>query len=342
MFKRKRGLIKLTVGNILILLFFFIQSISVINSINVNDFILIYKDVIIGLSSFLLFYVYRSKSKSIIKVIIIGVIISILFQFIIIAAEPIFDLLKPFIYYKYLVLLEANLERNRIYTLSFDEVFIPLLFISYSYKSYIYSFIILLISIISQWRIRVLMSIFSLLSSFFIQSKLLYVLLIIGVGFISYSAFNVVINKQNNTFFQRIDFQDDPNLSSITSRVNQVQFAFNNVAPLGFGLGSFADYTSSQYKLVTSSQTTLNAAASEHIHNILANYLFETGLFGFIVFSLLTLMFIKSDYKIMLGKDIIKKAFVLSFWGLYLYGLFNPVYVGTYQFFFWGVGGLLA
>ena len=341
-FKHKEYLIKPTINNCLILLFFFIQSISVINSINVYSFLAIYKDIVIGLGSFLLFYIYRSNSKSIVKVVIVGVLFSMLFQSIIIVAEPIFDLLKPIIYYKYLVLLEANLARNRIYTLSFDEAFIPLLFISYSYKSYIYSFFILLVSIISQWRIRVLMTLFTLLSSLFMRSKLLYILLIIGIGFISYFAFNVVFDRQNNTFFQRIDFQDDPNLSSITSRVNQIQFAFDNATPLGFGLGSFADYTSKNIELIKSNQTILNAAASGYIHNILANYLFETGLLGFIIFSLIILMFIKSDYEIILGKDIIKKAFVLSFWSLYIYGLFNPVYIGTYQFFFWGIRGLLA
>jgi len=79
---------------LLIFFFFVIQSISIIPAINIPNFWARYKDIIIGLASFFIFYFYKKDHKKIINVFLLSVFINAIYQFLLIYSGNIKELLS--------------------------------------------------------------------------------------------------------------------------------------------------------------------------------------------------------------------------------------------------------
>jgi hypothetical protein len=338
----------------LIVFFFVIQSISIIPAINIPNFWIRYKDVIIGLASFFVFYFYKKEHKKIINVFLLSVFINAIYQFLLIYSGNIKELLSTIIYQKHFDLVLAKLEnQGRLYIDGYDEILISFLFLENNLSWLIKLFLLILISFFSyssNIRSRILMVFISFFLSLFFIKKIkfekifavFFVFLIIG--FLA-SQFSFYFFKES--FINRIFFaEESTDIKPIDFRKNQIfkSFEVGRVSFLGAGLGNYYDNLSNQEKLgnsLLSRFDVLNQGAQEYVHNIFGLIISESGYISFFVFLLILLCFIKNDFKILLGKNNYQKAIIISFWSLFSYGLFNPAIPGSYQFLFWGLRGFL-
>ena len=67
----------------------------------------------------------------------------------------------------------------------------------------------------------------------------------------------------------------------------------------------------------------------------------DSGYLIFLVFVVLLAVFFVGDTKLFRSKKNHMKAFIVAFWVIFCWGLFNPPVSGTYQVLFWGFRGLL-
>ena len=80
----------------------------------------------------------------------------------------------------------------------------------------------------------------------------------------------------------------------------------------------------------------------EAIHNNFATVFAETGALGFVVYVLILFSFVKRDVLLFLRENNHdQKLLAISFWTLFIYGLFNPSISIGYQVVFWATRGLL-
>ncbi len=338
----------------LILLLFFIQSLSVLPAVNILSFLSRYKDVIIGLNSFFLFYFYRKKSKIIILIFLLSTIINGAYQSFLVLDSGFKNFLSTFIYQKHFDLVLAKLEeQGRVYIDSYDEILIPFLFTDNQLNLFFKIFIFLIIiffGFFSNIRSRILMMVISLFLSFIFIKKLgfkkvfLFVFSLFIIGFITdriaYSFFNY-------SFVNRVFFPDEMiDVKPINFRGEQLKNSINiaKFSFLGAGLGNYYDLLSNQEKhgqSLLSRFSLLNTGAQEYPHNIFGMILAESGYLSLIIFIFILFLFIKKDLEIIRSDDNYKKSIVISFWSLFSYGLFNPIIPGSYQVLFWGLRGLL-
>ena len=151
-----------------ILIFFIIQSFSIFSAINLGSFLSRYKDIVISLLFFVSASFYKNKFKKIVLVLLLGTLLNIIFQFIIVARADFFiEVVSGFIYQKHLDYVLANLDRNRIYIDTFDEIMVPFLFSSFIVKRPFVNILakaclilITVFSLLSNFRTRILMVFF--------------------------------------------------------------------------------------------------------------------------------------------------------------------------------------
>lgn len=347
--------------SILILLggFFLCSSLSIIWAQNVALFFNSYKDFLVAIMAFFVFNFFQQEKKKIAITLIITMPLTIFYQMLLLYGGNAITFLKEIIYERHFSLVLFNLQRQRIYLDVYDEAFLPLLILyikKKNYAGYLSGFIIFLISLLallSNFRTRILMFLIGFFSSIILLyrisiKKILYgFIFLIFIGMVaSFSSFSTF----TTTFYNRFLFEDKrEDVDTIFSRLRQIQSALEMgfVSPLGAGLGNY--YVTLSYgktpNLPFISQTedvVESLSAVQNLHNNFATVIAESGYIAFIFYSLLLIQFGLLDRKTLQGKDQYKKAFVLSFWLLFFFGLFNPTNPGSYQILFWGLRGLLA
>lgn len=336
----------------LIFLFFLVQSLSIIWAVNLFAFFSRYKDVVLGFVSFFVFFSYQKEKRLIIKVFIFSLIVNYLYQFFLVWQPYLtFKILKNFVYEKHLALVEAKLINERVYTDTYDEMVVPFLMMSLSAKKFFLLILNFLFSFISNIRTRVLMAVFAFFSSFFVFKKVDQKK-VFGL-FLSFLLVGYFIGEMLRLFFgfsyvDRFFLEDKTrDLNPLSFREKQI-FQSVDMAKsylFGVGLGNYFDYLTglekNRYLFYYPYQKTGYFGALEYVHNLFGLILSEVGFFSLLNFLLIILIFLKKDVKILKSKDQEKKALLISFWTVFLYGLFNPITVGSYQFFFWGLRGLL-
>lgn len=338
-------------------LLFFLQSLSVVEAINMVSFLNRYKDLIIGLCSLFVFFYFRSKSSKIVTVFLYSVLLNSAFQFLMLFDTSLFlSLFSPFLYKNYFSLLLANLDRGRIYVPTFDEIVIPFLFIPSFYKDLNQKAlqIVALISITfyalaSNIRSSVLvLGIGFVLSLFtFRRNAFSKIMLVIGgIFIIGYLTNILLVNFVGFSFYDRLTFQSQAeDVDTVSQRGEQISQAFSmaNSRLLGVGLGNYYDNVNvSKIDVALSESRRVEIrSAREYIHNIFATIAAESGYISLAVFFVILMLFVKQDVSYMKGKNAQKKAFVIAFWALFSWGLVNPPVSGSYQVLFWGIRGLL-
>lgn len=349
----KKVQIKLII--LLISALFILQSLSVFSAINMVEFINRYFDIILGLSSFFVFYFYKSRIKLIGIILVFPFFINIGYQFFMLFFEDIFLKFAPyFIYDKHFSFITYNLDRSRIYIDSYDEAFIPLLFISGIIKSHLLRMFLLTslfsLSLASGFRTRIIMVLFSTLSSLFIflKNKKTIFLLIASMLILGFFINSLLLTANKQTFLDRFTLTNETeDVETIFSRTKQIEISANlaQISIFGVGLGNYYDnllnsdknipyYYSQDRKVVTE-------AGIGYVHNIFATILVESGYLSLLIFIVIIALFIKDDIKTLQEKNEYKKAFTICFWTLMIYGLFNPNASASYQVFFWGIRGFL-
>lgn len=345
-----------------LLLFYLIsQSLSITKVININDFLLDYKNVVFGLLTFIIVVATVSSSnvRRIIIILLITGSFNILFNIIIyFFPNMVFTFLQPFFYDKYWDSFIFQFQRQRFFSDMFDEILIPLLFfIIYIRKriivrltSVLFLALISMLSLLSNWRIKMLILIFGLFFSsklFIKKSKTVLiaiymsVFLFLSVGYI----FSISIIGFNT--LDRFLFKEREDVESITSRFKYWELATSLASyfPItGIGLGNYLEYVPEASKLPflnPLSRNVENIEVAFHPHNIFFNTLATSGFLGLLSFSLLIFYFLKTDLYYVKKASLLYKSFLIVFWSLFLYGNFVVPTNFSFQFMFWFIRGII-
>lgn len=329
---------------------FVINSLSIVNSVNLASFYRRYKDVVLSFLVFFLFYFNKEKYKVIVKIMLFSLVINFVYQFLLLFYEPSKSFFSLLIYENHfkLVLNKLNYQ-NRLYIDTYDEILVPFLFLSARLNiSGLFLFVDILLSFLSNIRSRILMIIFSLFSSIFTFRKAVFktfiiLLLLFIVGFF---IDRVSLLSFNQSFVDRFFYEDKIENQTIDFRLKQIEKAIEigEQKLFGLGLGNYYDYLTNAEKnnLTLSRGDLLIQAANEYVHNIFGLILSETGLIGLFLFIVIIANFMINDIKTLKKENDYRKGLVIAFWILFSYGLFNPIVPFSYQFLFWGLRGLLV
>jgi len=350
--------------NFLILIFFFLQSLSVVGASNIGDFLQRYVKIIFGILIYISVKYYLSKNKNIsyhylLLALIFGSSITIAMQLLVFFSPTIYnDLGKLFIYSNEFNFVQVNSSVGKLLDGTYVETIIPILIFyltifrerkNQKIKLIIVSLISILgfIAVVSNFRYRVLAYIFAILLSFicFEYKKLSKFILfaVIIVAFITANIFSK--NISGYTVFERVftPEQGTADTTSVSFRIDmmiesaKLAFAY----PItGVGLGNFYNALPNKYK----SQLILRDNVGNQIylgalqagsHNIFFQFLAETGILGVLSFILLILFFVKKDIALVKSNVKYKKPFIASFWTLMIIvQFFPPTNLAFYTLFF--------
>jgi len=346
---------KLLINAVLIL--FVLQSFSILFAINLESFLYRYKDVCISLFFFILAAFYKDRVKEIIFVLFLSSFLNIIYQFILVFRSDFFiRIVSNFIYQKHLNYVIANLDRGRIYIDTFDEMIIPFLFLNFEARKLfsnvlkkILIILIIIFSFLSNFRTRVLMVFFALITSFLIllkkrrekEIRFIFLIMMIILIFSNFSSFYIRgINRFNN-------IDEILNTTSIMTRIDQIKISFNmgRLSLFGVGLGNYYDNLPSLIKnkdmILSKSISFIKQGAEEYVHNVFGFIVSESGYLGLITFLYILSIFLRNDFFLLKKNNEYDKALIISFWTIFIYGLFNPIIPASYQVLFWTLRGLL-
>jgi hypothetical protein len=345
---------------ILITLFFFLQSLSIIPTINTISFISRYKELIIGFTCFFNFYFYQKEYKQIVSVFLVSALINGLYQILIFFGDnQIINTVSILIYDKHWQMVSQQLNQGKLLIDTYDEIILPFLFLlikkNKSIKSFFSSALFLAISFLSflsNFRSRILMFIVSFLGSLFLINKInkkVALLMILTLFFSAYIANSIGLNILKKSFVNRILLTSEESKETINSRIEQLEFAFDigNSRIIGVGLGNYYDNLPSSKKLekylYPRKQIEYIGAigAVEFVHNIFGIVVTESGYLSLFIFLLILVFFLKNDTILLKKGNDYQKAFIIAFWTLFTFGFFNPTIPGSYNVFFWGLRGML-
>lgn len=337
------------------------QLFSVFGAINVAAFIDRAKDII-----FLLFFFICSKivlkNKQITQsysfiVIIISIIGSLIVICLSFYQVYFINILKNILHPTLIVRMLSHLDNSKLFWESYEEVSIPLIFFyATSIPQIIAPLALIIIAVFaSNFRTRVLMLIVGLIFSIFyvktlINKKVLFlglflVMSIITLLFFYKSGVDTYHIQNNISVVDRFLLSEKDDLNSIIFRqkqaYNSLMFFSKNIYT-GIGLGNYQDYSSSQIKhllIGTTSTDRTSYLAAVDPHNVFFLTLAESGLLGFVSLILFLSFLIKKD--VLLFKQIRMRPYIVAFWSLFIYSLFNPSDGLTYNVLFLSLRALL-
>lgn len=351
---------------IVIFAYFCALSLTVVTAQNVSSFINTYKDVIGGFGLFLCFYAFSSKRNikhialTFTGISVLILMFEVLLYLIPTITIPLFTALyNP----NYLQFFLFQTNRGRFFGDSLNEAFIPLFYIfllkqeRFTLKKGIALFSIILITVfftvfVSNWRTKAIIFIFSTVLSFFIFTHIhkKHLLIYLFIGFIiavnTFSMISQVIGGKNilSRFTTQIDeYGSDSNLTRI--RYWQDSIDIGNSSPLfGVGIGNYFDSLTQNAKSKNMNDSNSYSERSILIddpHNLFFSAYANTGFLGLSALLALTAYFLFTDVAKFYKYEIVLKGFILVFWSIYIYTLFNPWMY--FQFFglFWIIRGIV-
>lgn len=338
-------------------LFFALQSLSIVSAVNIPAFLNRYKDIFIGMCTFYLGFQFKQYIKLFIPAILIASAVNIIYQsFIFLYRENIVWFIREFVYSRHADLVEFNIDRGRIYTETFNEIFIPFLTFSLlllknlKRKIVIFSLFIGIsyFALASNIRSRIIMYFLSLIPSLFIFKEyfgkkallLIPVVIICGVVIDRIMVANYGVSYVDRLLMR--DYSED--VLSIINRSSQLinSYTIANTELLGVGLGNYFDSINYSPSLTfIPFYTTDSGGGQEYVHNIFGTTMAESGYISLSLFFLLIVLFVRSDIRSLKLKDPHKSMLVVAYWALFAYSLFNPPVSGSFLVLFWGIRGFL-
>lgn len=349
---------KLTV---VLLFFFFTQSISILSAVNISSFLLVYKDVVAGILIFILSMIILDSSEkinTIIKILFVSIIIGVLYNSMVYFFPEFFlSFSKSILYDKYLEMVEINIKRHRFFSDVYDAGLIPLLFYCfYSYKKSLVRIVSFLAigmisfnSFLSNFRGQLLIVFLGLISChfLFLRKVKVYLLQLVFIIFFLYVGYIASNSWLGFNLADRFMLSTKEDVHSIKSRLwwSEISLEMAMSSPiLGVGLGNFYDnlsFSDRPKKLYNDWRQKLSEISAIHPHNILSGTLAETGFLG--LFSQLILMgyFLKSDIKFIKKELTMNLSIIICFWLIFLFSFINPQYTFSYLGLFWLLRGLV-
>ncbi len=341
------------------LLFFFFQSVSIVGAKNIPAFFQSYKHLIFPGILLVIIAAIRPNLQLVFRIFVISALFNFFYQMFMFFSPDVFrKIAEIFIFQDHLDLIKINLQRSRLYIETYDEILIPFIFILLQDKRIpkimVYGLfgIVVIPSLLSNFRTRLLMLIFAFFASlFFISNIRLSAKITLLTVFVGLLILGSVIGGRIIGF----SFVDRVFLGSEGEDVQTVSHRFSNIKgsleiakahPFsGVGLGNYYEYIEQAKKKSFSLFQWKNKEANIALtnpHNIFAQIAAETGLVSLFFYFFMLAYFAVYDFKILfLKKDDFTKGCIISFWTLFLYSLFNPATTFGYNALFWGLRGMV-
>lgn len=342
------------------LLFFFFQSASIIGAKNISAFFQSYKNIVFPGVLLVVIAAMQPNPQLVIRVFIASALFNFFYQMFMFFSPDVFQkIAEIFIFQDHLNLISINLQRARLYIETYDEILIPFVFILLQNKKIpkiiVYGLLAIVVipSLLSNFRTRLLMLVFSFVASLFFISKIRLSTKAIALSlFVGLFILGSIIGGRIVGF----SFVDRVFLGSEGEDVQTVSDRFSNIRGsleiakanpvFGVGLGNYYEYIESAKKKSFSLFQWKNKEANIALtnpHNIFAQIAAETGLISLFFYFFMLSYFVVQDIKILVSKQgNTLKGFVISFWTLFLYSLFNPATTFGYNALFWGLRGLIS
>lgn len=337
------------------------QSFSVVSASNLTGFLQRYKDVVFP--GILLFasLAAQIKRESVVRVFLAAGVVNFVYQMVMFFLPHFFRTWAgEFVYSGHLELVFINLERARIFIETYDEMAIPFIFFLFAREKdkkkrlllVLLFLAIALPSFLSNFRSRVLILGLAFAASFlFLTGRKMAVKLGLLGAFVVFGAVAVVLSNALFGFsivdrFALKDTQED--IQTLEGRVENIGISVDMglARPLtGVGLGNYFDNLPSGKKVSISLFNWVRREAeiaSTNPHDIFLQTLSETGIVSLIFMVGLLLYFSYLDIKILLKtKDKLRLAYIIAFWALFSYSIFNPTTTLGYNSLFWLLRGLI-
>jgi len=335
---------------VIFLIFSLGQSLSIINAVDITSYLTRYEDLIFTGLILNLAVIYKINNKKIISILLLSFIINASLQLFIYFYPYIFirygDL---FILGSYYRLIVFNISRSRVYLDSFHEIFIPILMYQYTVtheknKQLIYAIsigLIIFLTLVANTRTGLVMLIVSI--AFSINTLIKSNKRVIHILCISIIVCILTLRYQNLIFntsiLERVINTRDKEYGSISSRITDWfdAISIGKTYPLtGAGLNNYYIYRQSNKNI------DLDVAIKEeqnlvksNSHNIMATIFAESGAIGLSTWLLSIAYFLLTDWQIIIGQNKKKHMYIISFWVLFIFSLFNPSQIIKYQVFYW-------
>ncbi|MDO8269565.1 MAG: O-antigen ligase family protein [Candidatus Levybacteria bacterium] len=347
---------------VFLLLFFLVsQTLSVINAVNINSFLLVYKNII---ESLLIFCagvaILNSDRRKVIfvRIVVATIVINLIYQLLLFVVPTFFmQQFQLIMYEKYWEVLALNADRGRFFVDNYDPALIPfVLYLLYKVEGKFYklTFVFvalmeLLVAILSGFRTHFLVYIIAFFGgvvSISSQKKLFF------GAILSLVIFSGVIFKTQNIDYRnsldRLIMPASEDYSSINSRIEfwRQSLEMGLSSPwFGVGLGNYFDNFQNKELLKLSYfdwKNEFELVTINHPHNIFFSTFAETGLVGLVAFSLLHLYFAASDYSYFKKRGALFRTGVISFWGLFMFSLLIPANTIQFLSIYWAIRAILV
>lgn len=361
----------------LLSLFLIGQSLSVILSEDIFLFWRGYHNILVSLTIFFLaFYLILKNKKNLEKItkfiLISGFVLVGIELFYILFADKLIGILGVIIQHEVFDAYLTNIERGR-YSLDMNvELFLPF-FLWALYKSGkesltrkasgVFTFLLIAITFFSNFRTRVVNLLFALGASLlifylkekeFFKSKNLSKLVRYLVIFLIPMAFAIIISSAVFSFniLDRFALKSEgEDVGTLTFRINAAVKSvelFKSSPLFGVGLGNYSNYSGEralfEFHLINqSNRLTYQNLASNSPHNVMFSVLAETGALGITTFFVLLCYFFFRDVTY-IGRERktgVIMAYIVSFWTVFVFMLFNPSQTIFVAGWFWFLRGVI-
>lgn len=304
----------------------------------------------------------------IIKVIFLSLLINTLFQSVTIffLSGNIKDLFSRILYSQYYSSFMINIERNKYFGDSFDEIFTSQIILLLTLQSPLISnkifyflelLFIELTTFYSNWRTKILMfssnliiSLFLLLRSRYENIKKYSILLTLAIIVSATVVLNISDNHPTNILQKLIDIGDSGQYETIQSRFNYWEYAIEaglQSPIIGHGLDSYYDLLNEADKTRSQVLNKFKNKKTIYIndpHNVFLSTFVSSGFVGLTALVILLCYFAHSDFQSLLKYQglTLKTSFIISFWSLFFFSLLNPSMTYSYQMHFWLLRGIIS
>jgi O-antigen ligase len=361
----------------LIAFFFVTQSVSVLASTDALFFWRSYHNLIVAFSIFFLSYFFASRKenlKVINRFIILSGILLLTYEFLFfLFPDLVLPVLRSIVQKEVLDAYFTNISRAR-YSLDMNvELFLPFFLVWAFYpvakrKSLLQivlilgSFVVLYLSLISNFRSRALMSfigfsgfIFTyLLGTTKIKALNLKKFFLISLVFIVPVYISIVTSNRLFSFnvFDRFFLQDKrEDIETINFRFKAVENStemFLSSPLVGVGLGNYAVFSEKghfalqRFLYLDKYREDYAKRVNLSPHNVIFQVLSETGIFGIVSFLSLMVYFAIQDIKFVFKRKLsLINSYILAFWVTVVFMLFNPASTIFMIGWFWFIRGVI-
>lgn len=360
----------------LLALFFLGQTLSVLAAEDVFLFWKGYHNIIASLIIFLItFYFFRNRRnfEKLNRFILVSGFILVGIELLFVAlADKVLPFLSLVLQQEVFDAYLTNIERGR-YSMDMNiELFLPFfLYALLNFKkdkklgkaSLIFSVFLIGITFFSNFRTRVVNLLFALFASIviffkkqkdFFSSKNLKKLLPLGALLTLPVVAAIVLSSAVYSFniLDRFALKDESeDVGTLAFRINAARKSielFKSSPLFGVGLGNYSIYSGEKVQfefhlLNQRNRLTYQALGSYSPHNVLFNVLAESGAFGIVTFGALLVYFFWRDIAhINRGRTVSwPMVYVVSFWTMFVFMLFNPAHSIFVVGWFWMLRGAI-